>query len=90
MKDESKRRLVRLLNGFDRTSAKALPAKGWNQKTVTRDEPAWREEAEDELAHMSGKDLSRELRRQILYTLPVALFLLVIRAFAVVIIARSL
>lgn len=83
MKDTAKRKLIRFLNGFDRTSAKALPAKGWNAKTVSRDEAAWRREAKDELDRLSGKALSRELMRQILYTLPVALFLLAVLAAAV-------
>ena len=83
MKDASKRRLIRFMNGFDRTSAKSLPAKGWNQKTITRDEPAWQEQANDELDRMSGQELRRELLRQILYTLPVALFLLAVIVFAV-------
>ena len=89
MTDETKRKLIRFLNSADRVSAKSLPARGWNQKTVTRDEPAWREQAEDELARMSGKELDRELTRQLLYTLPIALFLLAVLFFAGWIIAFS-
>lgn len=75
MNDDTKRKIIRFLNSFDRVSSKATPNKGWNAKTVTRDEPAWRREASDELDHMSGQELDRELRRQLAYTVPVALFL---------------
>lgn len=83
MSDAAKRKIIRFLNGFDRVSAKAAPNKGWNARTVTRDEPAWRRETEDELDRMSGKDLTRELLRQLIYTLPVALFLVAVVALAV-------
>ena len=80
MSDNAKRRIIRFLNSFDRVSAKSLPAKGWNANTITRDESAWRREAQDELERMNGKELNRELRQQILYSLPSALFLLLLLA----------
>ena len=89
MSDDSKRKILRFLNGFDRVSAKSLPAKGWNRNTVTRDESAWRRQAEDELDRMSGSDLDRELLRQLLYTLPVALFLLAVVGFALWVIVKT-
>lgn len=76
MKDESKRWLIRFLNKADSYQAKALPGKGWDDETNTRDEGAWRRQADDDLSALSGKDLNRELRRQILVSLPIALFLL--------------
>lgn len=37
-------------------------------------------DGEDEISRMTGKALDRELRRQLLYTLPVVLFLLFLLA----------
>lgn len=79
MKDETKRKLIRFLNAFDRLHAKRSRNKGWNPSTLMYDEY---DEA-GELDRMSGKELSRELLRQILYTLPVALFLLFLLAAVV-------
>ncbi len=84
MTDEAKRKLIRVLSRFDRASSRQ--ARGGSGTGAAGRMDDWAEyeshqgDIEDELSRLSGKELDRELRRQILFTLPVALFILIVLA----------
>ena len=71
MKDGTKRRIIHLLNRFDVLTGKSKRGRGWNPTNLMYD----KHDDADELGNMTGKALDRELRRQVLFALPVLLFL---------------
>lgn len=76
MKDAAKRKLIRFLNGYDRLMSKGSRNQGWNPTNVMYDERKQKKIISDELDELTGKDLNHELWRQLIYTLPVVLYLL--------------
>lgn len=74
MKDATKRKLIRLLNGYDRLMSKGSRNQGWNSTTVIYDERKQKKIISDELDELIGKELNQELWHQIIFTLPVVLF----------------
>lgn len=89
MKDQTKRKLIRFFDRTDHVSGKAARYKGWSPKLGPYDESGQKRYYDAELDRLSGRELDRELLRQLLYTLPVALFLLLILVAAVLVIVRS-
>ena len=83
MKDETKRKIIRLLGGTDRLMSKGNRNQGWNDTSVMYDEKKQKEAIGEELDGLSGEELDRELRRQILVTLPTALFFLALAVLVV-------
>ena len=72
MKDGTKRKIIHFCNRFDVLIGKSKRGKGWNPTNLMYDK--YDESAE--LENMTGKELDRELRFQVLTTLPMLLTLL--------------
>ncbi len=80
MTDDSKKKLIRILSKADHLQSKSSRGGvGWRPTNLVYDEP----DPADELSRLTGEDLDRELRRQILYTIPWLLELLLILGLAV-------
>ncbi len=84
MTDEKKRAIIRALSKFDHLQSKSSRGgEGWRPTDLVYDDP----KPEDTLETMTGDELSRELRRQLLATIPVALLIIIVVAaviFAIV------
>lgn len=80
MTDDSKKKPIRILSKADHLQSKSSRGGvGWRPTNLVCDEP----DPTDELSRLTGEDLDRELRRQILYTIPWLLELLFILGLAV-------
>ena len=76
MKDETKRKIIHFLNRFDSPTGKPIRTSGWGSKNrCIWFAPTYnKHDDEGELRELTGKELNRELRTQILFTLPIFLF----------------
>ena len=82
MTDEQKRRLIRSLSKADLLQSKSSRGgTGWRPTELVYDNP----DPADELAKLTGRELNRELKRQILSTIPVLLILIVCLGFVLAI-----
>ena len=86
MNDATKRKIIHLLNSFDGLTGKSKRGKGWNPTNLLYD----KFDDSAELEELTGKELDRELRWQVLSALPVLLFLLLlVAAIVYILIART-
>ena len=81
MTDTTKRKIIHLCNRFDVLTGKPIRNRGWNPTNLMYD----KHDDSDELENMTGKELDRELRFQVLTTLPMILTLLFLIAAIIII-----
>lgn len=79
MKDETKRKLIHFLNRFDSLTGRSRRTKGWNSTKLMYD----KYDDAVELREMTGKELNRELRTQLLLALPIFLFYILVIGAAI-------
>lgn len=80
MTDEDKKKLIRTLSKADHLQSKSSRGgAGWRPTNLVYDDPDYK----DELSRLSGEELNHELRRQILYTIPWLLMMLVVLGIVV-------
>ena len=70
MTDATKRRIIHLCNRFDLLTGRPIRTRGWNPTNLMYD----KHDDTGELENMTGKELDRELRWQVLSALPILLF----------------